>query len=118
MEDFDSDQILLDEEQYYNILVYNISHKNLIGAKPFHSRFDKTYGFIRVCDGTRYLILFGPEKYNDIFNRIRFLIGVISGVTYAFSHNYARIKVDLYNSLSLEKNVDISWCYNTHQVSS
>ena len=91
LEDFDSDQILLDEEQYDNILVYSISHKTLIGAKPFHSRFDKIYGFIRVCDGTRYLVLFGPEKYNVIFDRIRFLIGVISGVTYAFSHNYGWI---------------------------
>ena len=42
-------------------------------------RFDKIDGFIRVCDGTRYLVLFGSEKYDAIYNRIRYLIGVKSG---------------------------------------
>ena len=30
-------------------------------------------------------------------------MGVKSGITYVISHNYARIKVDLYDSLPLEK---------------
>ena len=102
-EDFDSDKVLLDEEQYGNILVYNFLHKTLIGAKPLRIRFDKIYGFIRVYDGTRYTVLFGPEKHNDIFNRIRYLIGVKSDIMYAFSHNYARFKVDWYDSLPVEK---------------
>ena len=34
IEDFDLDNILIDEESYENILVYNISNKTLIGAKP------------------------------------------------------------------------------------
>ena len=38
-----------------------------------------------------------------MYNRIRYLIGQKSGVTYVFSHNYARIKIDSYNSLPLEK---------------
>ena len=33
------------------------------------NHFDKVDGFIRVADGTRYLVLFGPEKYNAIFKR-------------------------------------------------
>ena len=39
-----------------------------------HFRFDKVDGFIKGYDGTRYLVLFGPEKYYAIYNRIRFLI--------------------------------------------
>ena len=34
-------------------------------------RFDKLNGFIRFYDATRYLVLFGGEKYDLIYNRIR-----------------------------------------------
>ena len=43
-EDFEFNNILLDEISYENILVYNIS------AKPLRIRFDKIDGFIRVYD--------------------------------------------------------------------
>ena len=65
-------------------------------------RFDEIYGFIRVYDGTRYLILFGSEKYDSIYNRIRYLISAKSGITYITSHNYAKIKVDSCNFLPLK----------------
>ena len=55
-------------------MVYNISYKTLIGAKPMRIKFDKVDGFIRVYDGIRYLVLFGPEKYNAIYSRIRYVI--------------------------------------------
>ena len=38
---FDFDNILLDEKPYENILVYDISYKTLIGAKPLRIRFEK-----------------------------------------------------------------------------
>ena len=38
----------------------------MIGAKPLRIRFHKADGFIRVYDGTRYLVLFGPENYGAI----------------------------------------------------
>ena len=60
--DFNLDNILVDDKSYKNILIYNISYKTLIGAKPLHIRFGKVDGFIRVYDGTRYLVLFCPEK--------------------------------------------------------
>ena len=60
-------------------------------------RFDKVDGFIKVYDGTRCLVLFSSEKM------MSFTTGVKSGLTYVISHNYARIKIDLYDSLSLEK---------------
>ena len=62
-----------------------------------------TVKFISVYDGTRYLVLFGSEKYDFLYNRIRYLIGVKIGITYVISHNYAKIKVDSYDSLPLEK---------------
>ena len=55
-------------------------------------------------DRTRYLVLFGPEKYDAIYNKIRYFISAKKVViTYVISHNYARIKVDSYDSLQLEK---------------
>ena len=87
IESFNLDNILIDEKSYESILVYNISYKTLIDAKSY---------------GTRYLVLFGIEKKND-YNRIRYLITVKSGIIYVISHNYAKIKVDSYNSLPLEK---------------
>ena len=58
---------------------------------------------VRLYDGTRYLVLFGSEKHDSIYNRIRYLISVKSGITYVTFHNYAKIKVDSYDSLPLKK---------------
>ena len=99
-QDFDIDNI---KNPYKNILVYNISYKTLMGAKPLRIRFDKVNGFIRAYDGLRYLVLFGDEKYDFIYNTIRYFIGVKSGIAYVISHNYAKIKPDSYASLPLEK---------------
>ena len=73
----------------------------MIGAKPI--RFDKVNGFIRVYEGTRYLVSFVAEKYYFIYHRIRYLIGLKTGIKYVNSHNYPKINIDSYNSLPLEK---------------
>ena len=66
IEDFGFDNILLDEKSYENILTYGISYETLLAAKPLGFMFNKVYGFIR--DN---LILFGLEKYNTTYSRIR-----------------------------------------------
>ena len=68
-----------------------------------HIRSDKVDRFIRVYDGTKYLVLFGGEKYDFVYNKIICLIGVKSGITHVISHNDAKIKVNSSNSLPLEK---------------
>ena len=103
LEDFDIINILIDEKSHENILIYDVSYKTLINPKPLRIRFDKTDGFIRTYDGTRYLTLFGPEKYNTIYDRIKYRISLKSGITYIFSHCFAKIKVDSYDSLPIEK---------------
>ena len=55
---------------------------------------DEIDGFFRVSDGTKYLVLFGAEKYYLIYNRFKYLIEVKSGITHVFSHNYAQIETD------------------------
>ena len=57
-------------------------------------RFDKIDGFIRVYDGTRYLVLFGSQKNGFTYNRIIYLIGVKSSIANVISRYYAKIKVD------------------------
>ena len=60
-------------------MVYNILYKTLIGEKLLRIRLDKVDGFIKVYDGTRYLVLFGPEKYDAIYNKIRYFVSQKSG---------------------------------------
>ena len=103
LEDFDIDNILIDEKSHKNILIYDISYKTLIGSKPLRIRFDEIDGIIRIYNGTRYLTLFGTKKYDAIYDRIRYLISLKSSITYIFSHYFAKIKVDSYDSLPIEK---------------
>ena len=74
---------MIDENLNENVLVYSISYKKFIGPKPLRIKFSKIDAFIRVYDGTRYSVLFGPERCDAIYNRIRYIIGQKSGITYA-----------------------------------
>ena len=73
IDDFDFNDILIDEKSHENILVFIISYKHLLNLCVLNS--------IKY-DGTRYLVLFGSEKYDSIYYRIRYIICVKSGVTY------------------------------------
>ena len=68
-EDFNFDIVSIDEKSSENIFVHNISYKTLI-------KFDKVEGFFRVYDGTKYLILLTPSRFDSNYNRSRYLIGV------------------------------------------
>ena len=59
--------------------------------------FDKVDGF------TRYLVWFGPEKCDAIYNKIRYLISQKIGITYVISQIYTRIKIDSHDFLPPEK---------------
>ena len=95
--DIDFDDILLDEQSYKtyeNVLIYDISYKILIGAKPLRIRFNEINGFIKVYDGIRHKVLFGPRWYDAIYNMIRYLISEKRGITDSINHNFARIRID------------------------
>ena len=47
IQDFDFDNILIDEKSHENILIYDISKKTLIGSKPFRIRFDEIDRFLK-----------------------------------------------------------------------
>ena len=106
LEYFDSDKILSDKKSYGNILIYNISYKNLTGSKYFHFWFDKIDWFIRVYDGTRYLVLFWAGKYDCIYNRIRYLISKKDVSHMFFSRYHEKIKVYSSYSFPIKKACD------------
>ena len=91
IQDFDFGNILLEEKSYENVFIYDVSCKTFIGAKPLCIMFDKANGLIRYYDGTKYLVTFGPETYDAIFDWIRYLTGLISGIKYVVSHYNAKI---------------------------
>ena len=98
-EDLDFYNILIDEKSYGNILIYGI----LFGKKSLRIRFEKVDRIIRAYAGTRYLVFFGPEKYDSIYNRISYLISQKSGITFAFSHDYAKAQIYSNYPLPLKK---------------
>ena len=102
--DTDFDNILLDKKWYKRY--FNLWHfiQNFYGWKTSPYYVQKIDGLIKIYDGIRYLVFFAPERYNLIYyNRIRCLISEKSGTTDKINHNFASIRIDSYNSLSIEK---------------
>ena len=50
-------------------------------------------------------MLFGPRYYDVTYNRIRYLISEKRDITGCINHNFARTRIDSYNSLPIEKAV-------------
>ena len=93
---------------------YMKNHMKIFWFSIFHPKFlweqnhcvlgaIKMDGFIKVYDGTRYVVLFGSERYDAIYDRIRCLISQKNGIMYSIKHSFARIGIDSYNSLPIEK---------------
>ena len=76
-EDFDFDNILINEKVYKNILIYNILYRALIGPKPQHISFDKINGFIRVYNVTLWNFN-DMQYYLALKNMMPFTIGLDS----------------------------------------
>ena len=81
-------------------MIYDISCKAFMGAKALHISFNKIDGF---TDGIRYLEIFGYGLHDEIYNRIRYLISEKSGITDSINYNFATIRIDSHNLLTIEK---------------
>ena len=46
-----------------------------MGTKPLCIIYSTVDEFIRDYDVTKYLVLLGSEKYDPVYNRIRYLLG-------------------------------------------
>ena len=76
-----------------------------MGSQLLGIRFNEIDGFIKIYDGIRYLVLFGSEPYDGIYNLIRYLVSKKSGITDSINHNFAGIRIDSYKSLAIEKTI-------------
>ena len=65
--DFGFNNVLLSSKSFENTLIYDISYKTFMSARALGISFDKV-------DGIRYLLLFGSERYDAIYDRVRYLI--------------------------------------------
>ena len=104
--DIDFDNILFGKKShntYKNILIYDISYKTFISAKPLRIRFHEIDGFIKIYEGIRYLVLFGPGWYHAIYKWKSKSYKWKSGITDSINHYFARIRIDLCNILPIEK---------------
>ena len=54
VKDIDFSDILLNKKLYENILIYGISYKAFMGAKPLRIWFGKIDGLVKIYDGIRY----------------------------------------------------------------
>ena len=102
MEDLYLDNILIQKKSPKNIWIYAILYKTLVDPKPLRMRFYKINGFIRIYDGNKYLTLPESEEHDPIYNRMRYIISLESGITYISSQNFAKIKIDSFDSLPIE----------------
>ena len=93
--DIEFSDILLDEklynEKYENISIYNISYKT-----------SKIDGFIRIHNKIRYLVLFDYSYCDKICDKIKYLISKKGGIRDSINHNFAKIRIDSYDSLPIE----------------
>ena len=69
---------------------------------PLRIRFDKIGAFIKIYDGMRYLVLLS-FLFDEICNRIKYLISEESGITDSINYNFANIRINLNNSLPIEE---------------
>ena len=100
--DISFSDILLDEKLYENISVYDISYKTSTDPKPLGIRFDKIDGFLRVCGVEfSYLVLIDHQFFDKTC--VKYLISAKSGITDGISHNFGKIRINPYDSLSTEK---------------
>ena len=86
-----------------DILNYKISYKISRGEKPQPIRFDKIGAFIKFHDKVRYLVLFDYSYSDEICDKIKYIISEKSGITDSINHSFARMRIDSYDSLTIEK---------------
>ena len=102
--DIHSVDILLYENIYESISVYDISCKTSAGPKPLRIRFHKIDGFIRVR-GREFkpFVLFNNGLFDKICDKIKYLISEESSIADSINHKSGEIRIDSYNYSAIEK---------------
>ena len=102
--DINFSNILLDKNLYENIRVYDISYKTSTGLKPLRIMFEKIDGFVMVHgSGFWYLVFFHHGLFDQIYDKIKYLISQKGGITDSINHDFGKIRIDSYNCSRIEK---------------
>ena len=64
--------------------------------------FDKINEFIKIDNGIRYLAL-DYSQFDKICDSIKYLFSEKSGIADSINHNFARIRIDSYSYIPIEK---------------
>ena len=74
-----------------------------MSSVPLRIRFGEIDGFTKIYHEIRYLVLFNHGWYDEIYDRIKYLISEKSGITDSINHSFGSIRIDSCNSLPIEK---------------
>ena len=66
-------------------------------------RFYRIDGFIEIHDKYKYLVLFDYSYCDKTGDKIKYVISEKSGITDSINHNFARIRIESYDYLPVEK---------------
>ena len=72
-----------------------------MSVKLLRIKFDEVFRVIKIHDGNLQLELFGTWFYNVIFDRANYLVSEKSDAKHIINHNFAKIRIDLYDPLPL-----------------
>ena len=86
-----------------NILNYDISYKTFMGSIPLRIRFDEIDGFIKIYNRVRYLVSLVVVFIMEVLLGLNIFKVKKRVITDGFSHNFARIRIDSYDYLPIEK---------------
>ena len=90
-------------EKCENILICDISYKTSTDAKSLRIRYDKTDGFVKIHDESKSWLLFDSGWWDKICDRIGCFVSEKISIIDSINQNFARIRIDSYNSLPVEK---------------
>ena len=67
-----------------------------MGSKPLRIWFDKIEGFIKICDGIRYLVILSLSWFDEICDINKYFMSEKkNSITDSINCNVARIRIDL-----------------------
>ena len=87
-----------------HIVLWTLNRQAKIFSRTLLSKFAKIYGFIRVLDGEiKHFVLFDYGLFDKIWDKIKYFITEKGGIADRINHNFAKIRIDSYDSLPSEK---------------
>ena len=120
---FDPNKIKLDEKSYRNILIYYIGHDAIKDLKyikinsvnPLYLIVNKMNGYFEEINKSKYLMLVTTneskekkfKKYDELWSKIKDLIGSVTKNSDDNDEKYMKIKFDSDDKLPLNKAIEI-----------